>query len=340
MNRKSFLAATAALFSSPSFAGKSVVPGEEDEAPVIPKYLGKGDWIGVTAPAGYITQEGIQPAVDQMKSWGFFIKTGDTIGKRDATFAGTDAERLADFQRMLDDPSLKAIMCARGGYGAVRIIDQLNWEKFKKHPKWIIGFSDATVFHSHINRNIGVASLHSKMTNSFPEEWTRAEPVQVETIYSIRDALRGVKMEYAVTPNSNNRNGKAQGILVGGNLKTIESLAGSSSDLITDNKILFVEDTGEYLYSIDRMFWNLKRSGKLSRLKALVVGGFKVKPSEDPAEEFGKNLYAIVMEKVKEYKYPVCFDFPVGHQRNNFALKCGVTHNLAITNDKVIFHET
>jgi muramoyltetrapeptide carboxypeptidase len=169
------------------------------------------------------------------------------------------------------------------------------------------------------------------MCNSFPDDWSKAEPIQVETILSIRDALTGINMKYTAPANEHNKTGAAKGTLVGGNLKTLESLAGSKSDLRTTNKILFVEDTGEYLYSIDRMFWNLKRSGKLDHLAGLIIGGFKIKPSEDPAEEFGKNLYEIVMEKIPDCTYPVCFDFPVGHQKNNFALKCGVQHKLQVT---------
>lgn len=306
------------------------------EAPVgpflIPPYLKSGDRIGITSPAGYITHTDIQPAMQQMQSWGLIVRVGETIGKRDHTFGGTDEERIADMQQMLDDPSLQAIMCARGGYGVVRIIDKLNFEKFKKHPKWMIGFSDVTVIHAHFARNLGIASIHSKMCNSFPEDWSKAEPIQVETILSIKQALMGEPMKYPFTPNEKNKPGTAEGILVGGNLKTIESLAGSKSDFSTVDKILFVEDTGEYLYSIDRMFWNLKRTGKLEKLAGLVVGGFKIKASEDPAEEFGKNLQEIVLEKVQDYHYPVCFDFPVGHQKNNYALKCGVNHRLVVNN--------
>jgi muramoyltetrapeptide carboxypeptidase len=174
-----------------------------------------------------------------------------------------------------------------------------------------------------------VASLHSKMCNSFPEDWSKAEPVQVDSIESIRKCLMGEKVNYLFTPNPANKTGLADGELVGGNLKTIESLAGSNSDIKTRDKILFVEDTGEYLYSIDRMFWNLKRTGKLSHLKGLIIGGFKPK-KDDEGEEFGKTLEEIVIEKVSEYNYPVCFDFPVGHQKNNLALKCGVMHRLSI----------
>lgn len=340
MNRKCFLSAITVLGATLPAAGTIINEGEEENKPVIvPSYLKPGDTIGITCPAGYITEKDILPAVQQMESWGFKVRLGSTVGKRDFTFGGTDEERAEDFQQLLNDKTIKAIMCARGGYGAVRLVDKLNFEKFLLHPKWVIGFSDITVLHGHLNRNYNVASIHSKMCNSFPEDWTKAETIQIETILSIRDSLRGVKMKYSTLANMQNRTGIAQGVLVGGNLKTIESLAGSKSDLRTAGKILFVEDTGEYLYSIDRMFWNLKRTGKLDKLAGLVIGGFKIKPSEDPAEEFGKNLQEIVLEKVKDFKYPVCFDFPVGHQKNNYALKCGVKHKLIVEKDNCLLTE-
>lgn len=313
--------------------------GEEDNvAPIIPSYLKKGDYIGVTSPAGYITLEEIQPSISLMESWGYKIRVGETIGKRNFTFGGTDEQRAGDLQRMLDDKNIKAIMCARGGYGAVRIIDKLKWEKFKVKPKWIIGFSDVTVIHSHLNKNLGIASIHSKMCNSFPDDWSKAEPVQVEAITSIQKALSGERMRYEVAFNAWNRPGIATGVLIGGNLKTLESLAASDSDINTAGKILFVEDTGEYMYSIDRMFWNLKRSGKLSRLKGLIIGGFKVKVDHD-GDDFGKTLEDVVMEKIRQYDYPVCFDFPVGHQKNNFALKCGVKHKLVVQSQRCTLTE-
>lgn len=330
MNRKHFLSsfiATATLLPAlKSFASNAE---SENSSFKIPPYLKQGDIIGITSPAGYITLEQIQPSVLQMESWGFAIKVGTTIGKRDFTYGGTDEERLLDFQQMLDDPNIKAIMCARGGYGFVRIIDKLDFSSFKRNPKWIIGFSDITVLHCHLAKNYGISSIHSKMCNSFPDDWTNAEPIQIETILSIKNALIGAEMVYNAPSAITNRQGKAEGILVGGNLSIIETLAGSGSDLDTKNKILFIEDTGEYLYSIDRMLWNLKRSGKLEHLKGLIVGGFKVKP-DDVGEEFGKTIYDIVLEKVATYNYPVAFDFPVGHQRNNFALKCGLKHQLNV----------
>ena len=339
MNRKHFvsslLLAGAAL---PLHA--SAAEDETETIPVIPGNLKVGDTIAITSPAGYTTLKEIQPAVDLLKSWGFNVEIGSTIGQRYFTFGGTDEERIKDFQQLLDDKKVKAILCARGGYGFVRIVDNLNFSKFKINPKWIIGFSDITVLHSHLNRNFKIASIHSKMCNSFPEDWSIAEPIQIETILSIKDALTGVKMKYTAPVNMYNKVGTAEGILVGGNLKTVESLGASKSDLHTAGKILFVEDTGEYLYSIDRMFWNLKRSGKLSKLKGLIVGGFKLKKDEGENDTaFGKSVEEIVLEKVKEFNYPVCFDFPVGHQKNNFALKCGVNHKLHVSFNESILTE-
>ncbi len=331
MDRKKFIRAASSLLAASSLPSIPVQAGafEEDAPSIIPSYLKKGDMIGITAPAGYITLEEIHPSVQLMESWGYKIKVGDTIGKRDFTFGGTDEERTKDFQKMLDDASLKAIMCARGGYGMVRIIDKLNWEKFKLNPKWIIGFSDATVFHSHLDKNFKIASIHSKMCNSFPDDWTKAEPIQVETIESIRQTLNGTLMKYTAPGNAQNKTGIAEGSLIGGNLKMLETLSGTPSDINTAGKILFIEDTGEYMYNIDRMLWNMKRTGKLLKLKGLIVGGFKVKVDEGD-DDFGRTLQDLVLEKVKAYRYPVCFDFPVGHQRNNFALKCGVRHKLAV----------
>ena len=339
MKRKEFLTTAPGLLAAaslPPMLAEAV--NKNDSNPVRPPYLKKGDTIGITAPAGYITAEEIQSAVSKIEEWGYKIKIGETIGKRDFTFGGTDEERVKDFQQMLDDPKIKAIICARGGYGAIRIIDKLNWEKLKTRPKWIIGFSDITVFHSHLNRNYGIASIHSKMCNSFPDDWSLAEPVQVETIESIQQALSGRKMKYTVVSNPQNKTGTGEGVLVGGNLKMLETLAGTKSDIRTSGKILFVEDTGEYLYNIDRMFWNLKRTGKLSGLKGLIIGGFKIKADAD-TEDFGRTLQDIVLEKVKGFHYPVCFDFPVGHQKNNFALKCGIRHRLTVTDVEVLLKE-
>jgi muramoyltetrapeptide carboxypeptidase len=336
MNRKNFLSslltmgAAGPLLAASSPDGSTFAPALATSVPLtIPPYLRPGDTIGITCPAGNITAKEILPAVQQIEDWGFHIKVGDTVGKKDSVFGGTDAERAADLQQMINDPGIKAILCARGGYGAVHIIDQLDFSPLTRYPKWIIGFSDITVILCHLHTNGNWASIHSKMCNSFPDDWSKAEPVQVESILSIRKALSGEKMQYKPVPNPRNRSGRAEGPLIGGNLKTIETLAGTRSDIDTAGKILFVEDTGEYLYSIDRMFWHLQRTGKLDRLAGLVFCCFKVKP-DDPGEEFGRSLVDIVTDRVKSFSYPVCFDFPVGHQKENYALKYGVPHLLEV----------
>lgn len=330
MDRKSFLSALGLLTAGSTLNGFSADREHNAAQAIIPPYLKHGDTIGITSPAGYISLEAIQPAKLLMEQWGFKVLVGSTIGKRDFTFGGTDEERRADLQSMLDDPSIDAIMCARGGYGMVRIIDNLNLAKLRKRPKWIIGFSDVTVIHSHLNRKLNMASIHSKMCNSFPDVWEQAEQIQIETVVSIKEALMGSQMNYRANYQKYNRMGTAGGQLVGGNLSILETLSGTSSALHTAGKILFLEDTGEYLYRIDRMLWNLKRSGMLGGLAGLIIGNIKTK-ADDPEEIFGRTVYDIVLEKVKGYSFPVCFDFPVGHQRSNFALKCGIVHELSVS---------
>lgn len=343
MNRKNFLTSLLTVGAGIPVLNAAVLGPDNSmpnrtAAPRIPDFLTTGDSIGITCPAGFITLKEIQPAIQLIESWGFSIKIGATVDKKDFTFGGTDAERAADLQQMMDDPSLKAILCARGGYGAVRIIDRLDFSGLSNYPKWIIGFSDITVLLCHIHRNLNMAAIHSKMCNSFPDDWSKAEPVQIDSILSIRQALTGAPIPYPTTVHEKNRTGVALGMLVGGNLKTLETLSGTRSDIDTVGKILFVEDTGEYLYSIDRMFWNLERTGKLAGLQGLVVGGFKIKP-DDPGEEFGRTLYDIVLDRVKPYNFPVAFDFPVGHQKNNFALKYGAPHRLTVTAEKVTLED-
>lgn len=308
--------------------------GIADRPLLVPRYLKQGDLVGITCPAGNISLQEIQPAMMKLEEWGFSIRIGQTVGKKDFIYGGTDAERLNDFQDMIDDPSIKAILFGRGGYGSMRIIDRIDFTNLLEHPKWLIGFSDISVIHAHLHTRFNMASIHSKMCNSFPNDWTSAEQGQVDSILSIEQALKGQNMAYSAGPQTMNRVGTAVGQLVGGNLKTIESISDSPSDLQTAGKILFLEDTGEYLYSIDRMFWNLKRAGKLNQLKGLIIGGFKAKP-DDPGEEFGKNIYEIVMEKLEDCNFPVCFDFPVGHQKDNYALKCGLYHRLDVKADQV-----
>ena len=326
MDRKNFLQSSLPLLAS---AGSIFKDSRVEPETKYPPYLKKGDTIGITCPSGHISVEEVQPCVTKLQEWGFKVVLGKTVGATDFTFAGSDDLRARDLQSMLDDHSIDAIMLGRGGYGAVRMIDKIDFSKFKKRPKWIMGFSDATVFHLHLG-NLGIPSIHCKMCNSFPDDPATETPEQADSIDSIRRCLIGNKMEYSVSTESKNRPGTATGKLVGGNLSIIQLMCGSKSAIQTDNRILFIEDVGEYMYKLDGMLWNLLRSNKLTRLKGLIIGGFKIK-EDDPGEEFGLTLYDIVMEKVKQFSYPVCFDFPVGHIKVNYALRCGIIHRLEVS---------
>jgi muramoyltetrapeptide carboxypeptidase len=344
MNRKRFVGSGLGLILASTWmrsiagnpVGKNIMDRKDS---IMPPFLKSGDCIGIVSPAGAIVREDIQPAMEQLVAWGYKIKVGASIGKKDFTFGGTDQERLQDLQNMLDDDSVKAIMLGRGGYGLVRIIDQINFEKFIHNPKWIIGFSDACVLHFHIHQHFGIATLHAKMCNSFLKDSSKMEATQIKSIESINECLTGKQIHYSINHNINNRIGVAQGTLIGGNLRLLENVSGTSSDINTEGKILFLEDTEEYLYNIDRMFWNLKRTGKLNKLKGLIIGGFKIKP-DDPGEAFGLSLEQIVLEKVKEFNFPVCFDFPVGHQKHNVGLICGAHFDLKVEPELVILEKT
>jgi len=342
MKRNSFLhMAGMGLLSMPLMAAPLTAIAAERAARKIrqPRYLQSGDTIGITCPAGFALSATILPCKAILESWGYKVRLGDTVGKTDHTFGGTDTERAADFQRMMDDPDIDAILCATGGYGTVRIIDQLNFKNFRKYPKWIIGFSDITVLHSHLHQVVGVASIHAKMCGSFPKDWVQADEIQKATILSIKDALEGRIVNYPAPTATANRFGVAEGKIIGGNLKILENLNGSASMIQTKGKILVLEDVGEPLYNIDRMFCNLLRSGKLDQLSGLIIGGFTNIKVDNPAVPFGRDIYTIVQEKISTFNYPVCFDFPVGHIKNNFALKMGMPHRLTVSPEKVELQE-
>jgi muramoyltetrapeptide carboxypeptidase len=339
MNRKDFLKNTSLAFGAAALSISAKANTLTRKKIIIPPYLQSGDTIGITCPAGHISLEEIQPSIEVMQSWGLKILIGETVGKKWGTFGGTDQERIDDFEKMLRNTTVKAIMCARGGYGIVRIIDAIHLDLLEDNPKWIIGFSDVTVLHSHINSNQRIATIHSKMCNSFPDVWQTAEKLRKDSIISIQKALFGEAVNYNIIPNSNNIIGIAEAEVIGGNLRTLENLDATISDIQTKGKILFLEEVEEPIYNVDRMFWNLKRTGKLAELKGLIIGGFKIKPDDSPEDAFGLSLYEIISEKTKEYNYPICFDFPVGHQVNNFAIKCGVKHRLSVSENEVIFKE-
>lgn len=299
----------------------------------IPPYLKKGDTIGLVCPAGYMPFERVKTCVNTLQDWGYNVNVGATVGGGSATyFSGTDEERLRDFQAMLDNDDVKTILCARGGYGTGRIIDQLDFKKFKKNPKWIVGYSDITVLHAHIYSNYYIATLHAPMAGAFNEGGAGNEFVG-----SLKQALEGKKISYSCATHPDNRKGEAIGELVGGNLALLAHLVGTDSDLKTKGKILFIEDVGEQLYNLDRMLYQLKRSGKLAKLAGLIYGGFT--ETKDTDRPFGQTIDEILKHAVAEYDYPVCYDFPVSHTDRNYALKVGVGYKLRVGKSKVTLQE-
>jgi muramoyltetrapeptide carboxypeptidase len=299
---------------------------------IFPPSLQPGDVIGMVCPAGFMPLEKAEQAVKTLQDWGFQVRLGHTVGHRHHYFSGTDEERRQDFQSMLDDPDIKAILCARGGYGTGRIIDQLDFTRFLQQPKWIIGFSDITILHAHLLAKYAIASLHAPMANAFNEGGFEGPYVQ-----SLRDILTGKVKSYEATSHPFNRPGKAVGRLVGGNLALVAHLIGSSSEVNTDGAILFLEDVGEYIYNIDRMMYQLKRAGKLERLSGLVFGGFT--DCKDTVTPFGQSVEEILQEHIKEYDFPVCFQFPVSHDTPNYALISGGMYELEVGEKTVLTFE-
>lgn len=289
-----------------------------------PPYLTQGSVIGITCPAGYVSAERVAYAKELLELWGFKVKMGATVGSEHFYFSGNDAARLQDLQQMLDDPDLDAILMGRGGYGLSRIIDDIDFTTFNRKPKWICGFSDITVLHNHIHARTGIPTLHSPMGSAFSTETANADHIK-----NFFAALTGESLHYHAPPSEYNRQGRAEGILTGGNLAILAHLSGSASEVNTEEKILFVEDIGEHLYNVDRLMLNLKRSGKFDHLKGLIVGGFT--DMEDTERPFGQTVEEIIWDKVKEYDYPVCFNFPVGHQDINYTLTLGMQHKLQVT---------
>jgi muramoyltetrapeptide carboxypeptidase len=288
----------------------------------IPPYLKKGDKIAITCPAKKLPNP-MTDAITLLESWGLEVVLGETVNASYHQFAGDDDLRARDMQRFLDDDSIKAIIAARGGYGTVRIIDKLDFTRFAQSPKWVIGFSDITVLHAHIWANYGIETIHGQMPVNIPD-------ASVTSLQTLRKALFGETVDYRFDGEPLNRSGHAEGILVGGNLSLLVAITCSASDYNYDGKILFIEDVGEYLYSIDRMMRMLKRAGKLKNLAGLIVGGFTdVKDNDIP---FGQTAEQIILEAVSEYDYPVCFNFPAGHIPDNRALILG--RNIVLKTDQ------
>lgn len=299
----------------------------------IPPYLEPGDTIGIVCPGGYMAAERVQGCADTLREWGWPVKTGLTVGSAsDNYFSGTDEERLEDLQLMLDDPQIRAVLFGRGGYGISRLLDRLDFKKFREHPKWLIGYSDITALHAHVYTNFGIATLHAPMAGAFDGEHRDDQYLQ-----ALRDSLEGKKIRYQCDAHPFNRPGEAIGELVGGNLALLAHCVGTRSEIKTKGRILFIEDIGEYLYNIDRMLRQLKRAGKLERLAALIIGHFS--DNRDTVRPFGNTVEEIIREVVTEYDYPVCFGFPVGHEKENLALKIGLGYKLKVGRKKTTLEE-
>lgn len=326
MNRKRFLQTIGMAAPGAFFLNHAEAHNEPVAQPVwshIPRYLQPGDTIAITCPASPVLEEDINNCIGALQAWGFKIKIGRTVGRVWERFGGTDEDRLADLQDCLDDDQVAAILFGRGGYGIMRIMDKIKWEKFLLHPKWLVGFSDITALHCHLHKTFHIASIHGNMATGFKR-------IPNESNISIRKVLSGIAIHYDFEGCSSNKPGLATGELIGGNLSLLYAMQASKSELSTDGKILFIEDVSEYKYNIDRMLMNLKRSGKLEKLAALVVGGlFSEKPEKET--DFLMPVEEIVLDKVKDYAYPVCFNFPSGHQQPNLALKLGMHYQLAVS---------
>ena len=291
-----------------------------------PEKLKKGDKVALVCPASRLYGD-IHSAIETLESWGLEVILKNTTHSHFGTFSADDETRRKDLQECLDDPQIKAIIAARGGYGMVRIIDSIDFTVFSQVPKWIVGFSDITVLHSHLYAVLKTCSIHGQMPSAFENSSDAA-------LQTLHKALFGKPLSYDYPPSSTlNRNGIAKGQLIGGNLAILHALLGSASDMNFTDKILFIEDVGEKVYNIDRMMWTLKRAGKLAQLKGLIVGGFTDLQFSKPP--FHMDYKEIIYEKIKNYGYPVAFDFPAGHIEDNRSLIHGSEVDFKVSDSSI-----
>jgi muramoyltetrapeptide carboxypeptidase len=290
---------------------------------ITPQHLIKGDTIGLISTARKISAAELDPAIKCLSNEGFKVVTAPNVYGDFHQFAGTDEERIADFEWMMNNPEIKAILCIRGGYGTARIIDHIDFSQFVKTPKWICGYSDVTVLHAHIHK-LGIKTIHSTMPINFPTDGSLNN-----SVLTLIGMLKGEDISYQIYPHPLNRSGNCEGILIGGNLSILYSLQGTDSEIDTQDKILFIEDLDEYLYHIDRMVIALKRGGKIAPIAGLVVGGMS--DMHDNNIPFGKTAEQIIHDAVKEFSFPVCFNFPAGHIDENLALIMGSKIKLEVS---------
>ncbi|MDL2262483.1 LD-carboxypeptidase [Bacteroidales bacterium OttesenSCG-928-I21] len=289
-----------------------------------PNFLTLGSKIAIISPAGIVDEDYVFSASNSLKSQGFLPVVYPNALNKYHQFSGRDQDRLSDLQNALDNQEIKAILCARGGYGLLRIIDKIDFSNFLKSPKWVIGFSDITNLHLALNK-MNAMSIHAQMTKAFHDNES------FESVDSLIKLLKGDIPNYELNINKLNRFGTAEAELIGGNLSILYSLQGTKFEPETDGKILFIEDLNEYLYHLDRMMLNLRLSGKLKKLKGLVVGSFT--DMKDNQNSFGKTAYEIIKEHVSDYDFPVCFDFPAGHIKNNMPLVVGLKYKLVVDSE-------
>ncbi|MDB2321393.1 LD-carboxypeptidase [Flavobacteriaceae bacterium] len=299
-----------------------------------PEYLKSGDTISILAPSGVLNNfdNKITKAINIFKSWGLNVVLGNHIYDKNGHFAGTDKNREKDFQKVLDNKNIKAIWCARGGYGAVRIIDKLNFDNYLKNPKWIIGFSDITVIHNKLNI-LNSESIHAMMITGFEDIGQNND-----SLSKLKNVLFGDSLSYSIASNKNNKTGKSEGIIVGGNLTLIQSTIGSKTELKMKDKILFIEEIGEYAYHIDRMLYSLKRAGYFENCKGLIVG--QISDVKKNTTDFGRSINELILDVLDEYNFPILFDFPAGHEKTNFPIILGrkVILDVSKSDSKVIFY--
>ncbi len=301
-----------------------------------PPYLKPGDTVAIVAPSGILKnrQKEVQQAVELLKSWGLHAVVGDHVFSQDNHFAGTDAQRCEDFQKAMDDPKVSAIWCARGGYGTVRIIDNLDYTKFRKHPKWLIGYSDITALHNQFH-NEGFESIHALMCTSLTDALNDIS----ESVETYRKAIFGEPLQYNLKGSQYNRIGKVSAPLVGGNLTMLHTMLGSKTSIDTSEKILFIEEIGEYKYHIDRMLQSLKRAGYFDNCKGLLVGDMSKLRKNTTL--WGSSVEQLILDALSDYDFPICFNMPAGHEKDNRAMILGRTIEMNVSKEQssVIFQK-
>ena len=299
---------------------------------VIPKYIISKSKVAITCSSGELHLTEITQAIEVFKFWEWELIVGETLRESKNYFSHEDAFRLQELQNFLDNPSIQAIYFGRGGYGLTRIIDKINWDSFIKKPKWLIGFSDVTLLLCSVYSQFNIVSLHAPMCRAF-KNYNKNK----EYLNRIHESLKGEKLNFSTSSSLSYKKGIAQGKLVGGNLAMFVHTLGTTSEVDTNSCILFLEDVGEYLYNIDRMLWQLKRADKFSHVSGIILGGFtELKDTQKP---FGKNIVELLKDFFSEYNFPICLNFPIGHQEENLPLKYGKEHSLEVKDDMIILKE-